>query len=52
MKKQVKFSIDEVNRIIGQYVCDKNLLGDVKCVDIIFRVGEDIKDSFVIVTEK
>ena len=52
MKKQVKFSIDEVNRIVGQYVCDNNLLGDIKYVDIIFRVGADLKDSYVIVTEK
>lgn len=51
MKKQVKFSIDEVNRIVGRYVCDKNLLGNVNYVDIIFHVGQDIKDSYVIVTE-
>lgn len=52
MKKQVKFSIDEVNRIVGQYVFDKKLLGDINYVDIILHIGCDIKDSYIVVTER
>lgn len=54
MKKQVKFSIDEVNLIVGQYVIDKGFLGDIKHkgVDIIFHFGNNADDSYIVVEER
>ena len=52
MEKQVKFSMEEVNQIVGHYVFDNGLLGDVEWVDIIFHIGQDMKNSYVTVTER
>lgn len=52
MKKQVKFSMDEVNLIVGKYALDEGLLGDVQGVDIIFRCGRNANDSYIVVEEK
>ena len=43
MKKQVKFSMEEVNLIVGKYVLDEDLLEDVKSVDICFHYNDTIK---------
>lgn len=51
MKKQVKFSIEEINQIVGQYVIDKGLLGEVNSVDMLFHHGYGIDDSYIIVSE-
>lgn len=52
MKKQVKFSIDEVNKIVGQYVFDKGLLGEVKYVDILFHQENNPEDAYIVVSER
>ena len=51
MKKQVKFSIDEINKIVGQYVFDKGLLGEVKHIDIIFRQTNNPDEAYIVVSE-
>ena len=52
MKKQVKFSMEEVNLIVGKYVLDEDLLEDVKSVDICFHLGRNADDSYIVVEEK
>lgn len=51
MKKQLKFSMEEVNLIVGQYVLDEDLLGDAKGVDICFHFGRNADDSYIVVEE-
>lgn len=52
MTKQVKFSIDEVNKIVGEYCFNKGLLGNVKAIDVIFQCKNRIEDCFIVVSEK
>lgn len=51
MEKQVKFSMEEINQIVGYYVFDNNLLDNVKRVDVIFHQGKEPDDSYIIVKE-
>lgn len=52
MTKQVKFSMDEVNKIVGRYVFDNCLLGNVEWLDIYFHYGCNADDSYIVVAER
>lgn len=52
MKKQVKFSVEEVNKIVGQYVLDKKLLGNPKSLRMIFHFGSKDGEAYLLVTEE
>jgi hypothetical protein len=52
MKKQIKFSIEEINQIVGKYVVDNKLLGETNSVDMLFHHGYGIDDSYIIVSER
>jgi hypothetical protein len=51
MEKQVKFSMEEVSQIVGHYVFDNGLLGDVKNIEIVFHQGNKPDDSYITVKE-
>ena len=51
MEKQVKFSMEEVNQIVGRYVFDNGLLGDVEHIDIVFHQRNEPDDSYITVKE-
>ena len=51
MERQVKFSMEEVNQIVGHYVFDNGLLGDVEHIDIVFHQGNEPNDSYITVKE-
>ena len=51
MRRQIKFSVEEVNKIVGQYVLDKKLLGNVESVTMTFHFGYKDGEAYLLVEE-